>query len=161
MPACGGWSWPHVGEDNGWLIDLLDVDLNTLIEDHRVTHLVYEAPILVVRGRRGSQRTDRLEVIRKLYGMGDHVEWVCRRRGIYCREVEIQDSKKELAGFAQAEKSDMVAAAEKIGMVLPPGKLAEDAADAFGAWLLLLRAHSRQMSERFDKALWGARGALL
>lgn len=136
------------------MLDQLDKALASHIELYRPGALVYEAPILV-------PNRDNLLKLRKLYNLGGHVEFVCRRRGIECSEVTVDDVKKALAGFSAAGKLDMVAAAEKIGLTLPAGKKREDAADAFGAWLLLLRHHSRPNADRFDRALWGRRGVLL
>lgn len=124
--------------------------------------LVYEAPILVHKSRH-SQRNDKLEDVARTLAMTGHVEWVCYQRGIECRRVDLRKVKKELAGFGDADKDDMVAAAEKIGLKLPPSpkRAREDSADAFGAWLLLLRARYPSLSARFDSALWGRRGALI
>ena len=124
--------------------------------------LVFEAPILVHKSKH-SQRNDKLEDVARMLGLTAHVEWVCFRRGIECRRVDLRKVKKELAGFGGANKDDMVAAAEKIGLRLPasPQRAREDASDAFGAWLLLLRARYPSLSARFDSALYGRRGALL
>ncbi len=69
--------------------------------------------------------------------------------------------KKELAGFGSADKSDMVAAALKVGLQLPPGKAAEDAADGFGAWLVGVRLFCREYAADWDRRLWSSRGRLL
>lgn len=133
-----------------------------MIERFRPTWLVYEAPILVHKSRH-TQRNDRLEDVARTLALTGHAEFVCFRRGIECRRVEIRDIKKELAGFGRAVKDDMVAAAEKVNLAMPasPKRAREDAADAFGAWLLLLRARNRSLSARFDSALYGSRGALI
>lgn len=133
-----------------------------MIERFQPEWLVFEAPILVHKSRH-SQRNDRLEDVARTLAMTGHVEFVCRRRGIECRRVDIRAVKKELAGFGRADKDDMVAAAEKIGLRLPasPKRSREDAADAFGCWLLLLRARYPSLSARFDSALYGRRGALI
>jgi Holliday junction resolvasome RuvABC endonuclease subunit len=124
--------------------------------------LVFEGPILVHKSKH-SQRNDKLEDVARMLALTGHVEFVCHRRGIECRRVDLRKVKKELAGFGQADKDDMVAAAEKIGLRLPasPKRAREDASDAFGAWLLLLRARYPSLSARFDSALYGRRGALL
>lgn len=124
--------------------------------------LVYEAPILVHKSKH-SQRNDKLEDVARMLALTGHVELVCYRRGIECRKVDLRKVKKELAGFGGADKDDMVAAAEKLGLRLPktPQRAREDASDAFGAWLLLLRARYPSLSARFDSALYGRRGALL
>jgi Holliday junction resolvasome RuvABC endonuclease subunit len=123
--------------------------------------LVFEAPILVHKSK-WSKRNDRLEDVARTLAMCGHVEWLCRSRGVDYSSVDLRDVKKELAGFGGADKNDMVAAAEKIKLQLPasPKRAREDSADAFGAWLLLLRARNRSLSARFDSALYGSRGAL-
>lgn len=166
-PAVGAWSYNHVGEDIGLLLHLVDRDLNAHIDEYAPDAVAYESPILVIGAKRKDPKTgkvythtDKLPKIRRLYNLGGHIEFVCRRRDILCFEVSLFDMKRELAGMAHADKETMVAVAEKIGIALPEiGK--EDAADALAAWLLLLRKFSPALSARFDAKIWGARGALL
>lgn len=185
LPSVGAWAYPALGDDVGELLFCFDADLCRWL-DTGIEAVVLEAPILVVnhgpsqRERERGQwakhlqafdaspeitpgRTDKLFDIRRNLALFGHVEWRCRERGIECAEVDLRKIKKELAGFSSAGKPEMVAAAEKIGLPLPasPKRAREDAADAFGAWLLLLRHKNRSLSARFDSALWGRRGALL
>lgn len=161
LPECGAWAFEALGEDVGELLCRFDDRLSEHIERYRPEALVFEAPILVFGDRR--RGNDKLANVQRTLAMTGHVEFVCKRRGIDCSSVDLRAIKKELAGFGGADKEAMVAAAEKIKLGLPAGpkRAREDAADAFGAWLLLLRARRRQLSARFDQALWGARGALL
>jgi len=155
-PTAGAWTFPHVGEDLGWLACELEDVLTAHIERERPVLVNYESPILV-SGR------DRPIVLRKLYGMGMEVERICRRKGIECREAGLRKIKKELAGFSGAGKTDMVFAAERIGVQLPATLAAgrEDAADATGAWLLAMRDHDKTISAQWDRRLYAARGALI
>ncbi len=123
--------------------------------------VVYEAPILVVKGRHQSGRTDKLLTVRKLYAMGAHLEFFCAMRGVPCHEVSLQEVKNEVTGNNYAKKDAMVAVARKVGLDLPKGPGIEDAADAWGAWLLGLRHYSPEISRRWDKLIWGPKGALL
>lgn len=161
LPTAGAWSWPHVGDDLGELLDLFDQDLHGHIERFKPTSVAYEAPLLL-HGR-GGGRADSILPLRKIYSLGAHLEWVCRSRGIECAEVDIRAVKKELAGFGTAQKSDMVFAAEKLGVALPKTKAAgiEDAADALAVWLLLLRCREPRTSVKFDQALWSSRKSVL
>ncbi len=149
LPTAGVWRMLPVGADLGALIDQFDQALAAHIDQHRPDCVAYEAPILL--------RRDALLTLRKTYSLGAHLEWTCRRRGIECSEVDLRAVKLELAGMQSASKEDMTAAAEKVGLVLPSGPGREDAADAFGVFLLLLRARSRLLSSRFDAALYGGR----
>lgn len=152
LPHADTWEFVQARDDLGLMLDQFHDRLEALLDDG-VAAVIYEAPVLV------SQR-DNLLKLRKLYSLGPHLEWVCRTRGIPCHELTIYDVKYELTGSKQAEKADMVRAARKVGLGLPPGELAEDAADAFGAWLYLLRHSNRALSAEFDRRLWGSRGGL-
>jgi hypothetical protein len=55
----------------------------------------------------------------------------------------------------------LVAIAQKCGLQLPPGDPAKDAADAWGAWLLLLRHQHPAASREWDTRIWTPKGALL
>ncbi len=154
LPICGAWRFDQTGDDLGAMLAQLDDRLEETITQHGVQEISYEAPILL--------RHDTLGRLRKTLSLGAHVEFVCHRMGIPCSEVSLRDAKKELAGFGQAEKSDMVSAAVKLGVTLPATKAAgrEDAADALAVFLLLLRKRSRGLSYEFDRRLYGVRGQL-
>lgn len=162
LPGCGAWPFerpkPH---EIGLLLDLFDRQLNLMLDRFEPAALCFEAPILVHKSQ-WTQRNDRLEDVARTLAMTGHVEFVCERRGIDCYQVDLRAMKKELAGFSSAGKDDMIAAALKVGLALPvsPQRAREDAADAFAAWLLLLRQFSPLLSQRFDSALWGSRGLL-
>lgn len=163
IPSAGAFLLPQVEEDIGRMLCQLDDEIAALIDWHKPTLVIFEAPILPSRGRKGNSVMGSTLVRRKLMNLTGHVEFMCTRRGIECREADVQRIKRELAGFASADKRDMVAAAQKVGIELPITKAAgqEDAADAFGAWLLGLRYKDGALSARWDSKLYGSRGALL
>lgn len=178
LPLAGAWLWPSFdlapddpkndSWDYGGMLDALYEDVCRLIDCHEPEMIGYEEPILVSGGRGRDRRPgeygDKLVNLRKLYPLGPFVEWVCLRRGVRCVEVDLRSIKKELAGFGGADKNDMVAAAEKLGIVLPKTKAAgrEDAADAAGGWLYLLRLYGEKtFSQEWDRRLWGRRPTLL
>lgn len=167
LPICGTWRLTQAGDNYGrMLAELADV-LVMHIEQHRPDEVAYESPIIIFnqryKDREGQwrRRNDNLATLRKTIPLGPRIEEVCWRKGIPCGETSIESVKKELAGFAKADKAAMVAAAEKLGITLPEGPAAEDAADACGGWLLFLRMRSRHLSAKFDAALWGGRANTL
>lgn len=158
LPTVGAFEFVPTGDDIGRLLAQFEMALDTHFLAFAPVMVAYEAPILVVK--HANRGTDKLLTIRKLYNLGGFLEWYCRKRGIPCVEADLRQIKKELTGDSLADKDAMCRAARKLGLTLP-AKGADDAADAFGLWLLLLRTVSREKATRFDKALWGARGALL
>lgn len=162
IPACGAWEFERVDGDYGWLLDQLDQHLQVSIDRFKPEAVAYEAPILIARGRGGAIVGDTLSKLRLLYPLGAHVEFVCRRRGIQCFEVGVKAIKKEITGNAHAEKGDMVAIAKKCGLKLPIKSRGEDdAADAFGAWMILLRHFNPALSDHWTKRIYSPRGALI
>ncbi len=167
LPTVGAWKFVQTGDNYGAVLAQVADAVVAHIEVHRPDELAYEEPILIFNQRfkdaRGvwRKRNDNLSTLRKTIPIGARVEEICWRRGIPCHETSIASVKKELAGFRTAEKSDMVAAAEKLGVCLPDGPGREDAADATGGWLLLLRLRNRALSARFDAALYGGRANAL
>lgn len=156
LPQAGAWRIPVTppGVVGPMMVDI-DARLRELFDEARPDVVAFEHPILT--------RWDTCEPLRKTYGIGDLIEMHCAWRDIPCLKFSVKAVKKELAGMATADKDAMVAAAEKLGVVLPATKAAgrEDAADALGVWLLLLRSQDRLRSQWFDKRLWSARGTLL
>jgi hypothetical protein len=160
-PEIGHWTWEPTGDDLGWLVDQFDQDFNTTVLARRVTHLAFEGPLLVVFGRGKKKRINPHKFVRKIDAVIGHLEWLCRRHGIWCRECDPQVVKRSLAGFSHASKSDQIAAAEKIGLTLCSGEAKDDEADSLGVWLALLRDRDRRLGEQWDRLLYGRRGALL
>jgi Holliday junction resolvasome RuvABC endonuclease subunit len=153
LPTAGAWAFPQAGDNLGKMLCAIDDRLAEHFDTYQPECVAYESPILM--------RWDKLGPLRKTYSLGAHIEFMCERRGIPCFEVDLKAVKRELAGHHDASKKSMVYAAEKLGVILPKGPGREDAADALGAWLTLLRAKDRHASSRFDQALWSARGSVL
>lgn len=157
LPEVGAFAFDQTRDVFGDLAERWEDYLEVHFQRFRPLHVVYEQPLLTP--------TDKLLTIRKIYGMGFQLEGFVRRwskrigRTVTCEEVTVAAIKKELTGGRRAEKADMVAVARKVGLVLPtPG--ADDAADAFGAWLLGVRQYNRSQSANWDRRIWSPRGAL-
>lgn len=167
LPTVGTWRFAQTGENYGAVLAQLADALEAHIFDYRPTEVCYEEPILIFNQRfqdaRGvwRKRNDNLGTLRKTLPLGARIEEICWRAGIPCHETSVASVKKELAGFRTATKPEMVVAAEKLGVSLPDGPGAEDAADALGCWLVLLRSRNRALSAKFDAALWGGRANAL
>lgn len=155
LPLAGALTFEQAGEDLGLMAHMILGEVERLLDDTRPAFIAYEEPLLLPH--------DRKHNLRKTYATGVLIELAAHRRGIPVVEVTVKEVKRELAGNAYAEKHDMVSAARKVGIALPLTKEEgrEDAADAFGAWLILLRHHNRQLSADYDRRIWSARGALL
>lgn len=163
LPMVGAFSFVSTGENLGAMLAQVADAVEAHLDTYLPVEVGYEAPILIFNQRyrdaRGvwRRRNDNLATLRKTIPIGARIEEICHRRGIPCGETSVESVKKELAGFGAADKDDMVAAAEKLGVTLPPGPSRKDAADACGGWLLLLRYRNRLLSAEFDRALWGSR----
>lgn len=142
----------------------LDENFTALFNRFQPTVCVFEAPILPSGGGKGNSGPvmGSLLTRRKLMNVAGHLEWFCYVRKIRCGEENVRTIKKELAGHGKATKADMVYAAEKCGVVLPATQAGgrEDAADAFGVWLLGLRHTNRALSAEWDRRLHSARSFL-
>lgn len=160
VPEVGAWPFPQVNGDYGLLLTTLEDYLQVAFQRFGVEAVAYEAPILIARGN-GRRYGDKLSTLRLLYPMGAFVEWYCKRARVPCFEVSVTDIKKEVTGNSFAPKGDLVAIARKCGLQLPEGPGAMDAADAFGAWLLLLRHYDKAVSAEWDKRIFTPKGALL
>lgn len=165
IPECGTWEMPPVrnpdgSHDYGELLCGLQDYLNVTYIRFRFTHVAYESPILITR-RTDRRAVDSLAKLRLLYPLGPFVQWWCRRREIPCVEKTVAAIKTEITGNRHADKADLVAQAQKCGLILPPGEKAKDAADAWGCWVLLVRDLDRKASAEWDRRIWSPRGALL
>lgn len=153
VPTVEPWLFPAFGDDYGWMIDTLHEFVTRHIETVRPTALGYEAPIW--------KPGDKLFKMRRLYALGPHVEWVCRKKGVECVEHDLHDMKATLTGDRNAKKPIMVAQARRLGVELSSGQVAEDEADAFAAWLVLLRDVSPVASRQWDTLIWSKKGNLI
>lgn len=157
MPVADFWEYDHVGEDLGALARAFRVDLNRLeARFGSPTHVVYEAPIDVPHNT--------LIYKRKAFGLGMILEeWATDEcRGAVCEEVDLRTIKSRLTGSHKAEKTEIVRAVRRLGVQLPPGDGAKDAADAFGAWLAGGVDHYAQHHQQhWDQLLYRSRGSLV
>lgn len=158
-PETGAWSHEHVGRDVGLLLELLRADMNALADRLPPDVIIFESPILT--------RFDTPMKLRKLYSMPGYIElWardLAKARGapVIVQEENLKVLKKLLTGSSKAEKPEMVAMARKMGITLPKGEGAKDAADAFAAWLCCVHNHAREHQPYWDRLLYSPRGGLL
>lgn len=126
--------------------------------DPKALIIVFEAPILPgarfdpVKNRMVQQTN--IATTRKLQGLAFVTEMVARQRNCLAEECSLSTVKKEVGGGGKADKADMMAVAKKCGLNPPT----HDAADAFGVWILAMRAYARQYQHAWDKKLYGGRG---
>lgn len=155
VPNCGAWFYAEedTGADYGLLLELFRRDLEALAARHPPTHITYEAPLLM--------RWDKLQTLRRTYGLGAFLELWGRDRGAVVEEEDPKNLKRRLTGNSYAEKSEMVRMARQLGVQLPKGDAAKDAADAFAAWLIGLQHHAKHHLPAWDQKLYGQRGRLL
>lgn len=153
MPAIGVWKFGYCGDDLGQLLEDYDVELNKLAARFPPTVLIYEAPILLP--------SDKLLPVRKIFSMGAYTELWAKRRDARCEEVSSKAIKKAVTGNHVASKDEMVATVRRLGVPLPTGEEAKDAADAWGAWYVGLQHHARAHVTRWDQALYSRRGYAL
>lgn len=180
-PALGHVRMPDTKEDVGTFLDFyfrwlhakitdLQAEANVAcyptpygakLEDPKSLICVFEAPI-EMRARIDPDPTKKGRIIqaptsaatsRKLKGLAGVTEMVCIQRGVLCEEVNLMTVKKALGGFGEAGKDDMMAAAERCG--LKPK--VHDEADAFGIWIVSMRAYARQYQHLWDQRLYGRR----
>lgn len=93
---------------------------------------------------------------RKIYGLVALVEMTCLEFGIRCEEVSVAEVKQQLTGKGNAEKEDMVAAAERMGCTIT----VHDEADAVGVFLCGVRHHAKKNLPLMDQLLYGRKGLL-
>lgn len=170
VPTATAWRAPSSGEDLGafgaffWLKfnDLFArLFAETLAADRILVN--YEAPVLIEKRWDDEKKRmtggNPIVTTRKLQGLGVLLETLCKIHPqadrIQIGECHLSTIKKELTGNGRADKGQMVLAAQRAGIDLPPGKEAFDAADAFGAWLLAVRFHAPQFQRQWDQRLHG------
>lgn len=160
VPACGAWEFGDHGTNYGATNQELVKGLEFLRMTYNPTVMLYEAPILRIDHREGF-RSDSLHTLRKLIPLGVRVEEYCLDHGILCVEDNVKAIKKQLTGDQHADKKAMVAVARRVGLQLPAGEGAKDAADAFGCWYVAVRDYARHYLPRWDRAIWSPRGTFI
>lgn len=155
-PAVGAWRLPESDDDFALIGGRFEYLVETHIQTYRPTSIGYESPLMAP--------TDRLVVVRKIYGLGFLLETIAGRHGIPVFEKDHRDLKRELTGRHDASKDDMIEVALLCGIDLPPTKQEgrADAADAFAGWKIGIRELNPRLSERWDQIIWSkGRGGLL
>lgn len=178
LPSLGSFTMPKVTHDLGDFADFyfrwlhgkitelqMEADIETQAgtygarsADRKSLIIVFEAPILP--GARYDPEKNRMvqqtniATTRKLQGLAFVTEMVARQRNCLAEECSLSTVKKEVGGGGKADKADMMAVAKKCGLNPPT----HDAADAFGVWILAMRAYARQYQHAWDKKLYSGRG---
>lgn len=122
--------------------------------------IVFEAPLLPrahihhdpVKGAQLKQAPVTTDTTRKLQGLSGVTEMVAVQRGCLVEEVNVQTVKKAL-GTGSNDKADMMAAAKRCGLA----PKVHDEADAFGIWILAVRAYRKEFQRVWDQRLYGPR----
>lgn len=182
LPALGHVRMPDTKEDVGSFLDFFYRWLNLKVTDAmaeigpdlqtdpspygaRLRNpkdliIVFEAPLLPraqlvldpIKGKQLKQAPVTIATTRKLQGLAGVTEMVAIQRGCLCEEVNLQSVKKAL-GASGGGKDDMMSAAQRCG--LKPK--VHDEADAFGIWIMAIRAYRRQFQRLWDQKLYGPR----
>lgn len=169
-PILGGVRMPDTGEDVGpfldffekWMTRRVNVLLDAAAAAGSAPLIGMEAPVLprgkfnIKTGRYEEAKTT-ITTQRKLQGLAGIAEMVAYRAKVPIREMANSTIKKELAGHGHAEKSDMMIAAQRMG--LKPRT--NDEADAFGVWLVMVRFYAKQWAAGWDQRLHSSRGAMI
>lgn len=180
LPSLGSVTMPKTGEENGpyfdfffrWMhakISELQAEFEVETEpgdfgprsvDRKALICAIEAPMLPAARYNSEknkwEKTTNLATTRKLQGLAGFAETICYQRNVLCEEVYASQVKSAIGGSGKAAKPDMMAAAKKCGLNPPT----HDAADAFGVWVLMMRAYARQYQHQWDQRLYGGRGLL-
>lgn len=141
-PEVGVWEYPQVDDDLGALLHAFHGSLIPFLELWSPDHVIYESPVMA--------RANTLSFSRKVHALGGMLELACYRRNISVSEGHPYTLKRVLAGSHKASKDEMVKAARDLGVLLPKGPGAKDAADASAAWLHGTQCYNIQL-----RANWG------
>lgn len=128
----GAFSLLGVVQDLGGQALVLEAVADQLITRFDPAMLAYEAPILL--------KHDTLLTLRNIYGLGMVLERLAATRGLPVEEVDNKRLKNFMTGDPYAKKLQVVAAAQRLGVVLPAkdSEGRRDAADGLGCALLAL-----------------------
>jgi Holliday junction resolvasome RuvABC endonuclease subunit len=161
LPELGSVKIPDTGEDYGAWALFFEKWLLLLLEEQQPSVVTFESAILPKD--RFNPETKRMEstthpvTVKKLNWLSVHVEHACAKLGLECAQTPNSTVKKALTGNGRAQKPDMMAAAKRCG--LTPKNF--DEADAFGVWIVSVRAYARQYQHRWDTLLARDRGGMI
>ena len=145
-PRYGTFDLPKTQDDVGRFVAAFDEWLNALIDVEHPELLAFEAPLMLGGGQTSITTT------RKLMGLASHVEFVCYRRGIICREGNVSKIKKFWTGSGRAKKPEMIAAARKWGYRVRD----DNQADALALWSYMVHAKFEDQRHRWSLGQIGA-----
>jgi Holliday junction resolvasome RuvABC endonuclease subunit len=100
-PVSGSFSLPETGLNYGRYLAALDRFLNDHFTAHRPARVIYEAPIIRVRG--GHSATSMHTAI-KLMNLAGHTEFVCFQREIPCFSVNHNTVMKHFVGHGNLSR---------------------------------------------------------
>ncbi len=121
----------------------LDAVAEVLIKRFNPDLISYEAPLLL--------KHDALLKLRHTYGLGMELERLAETRGLPAKEMDPKRIKGMMTGDAYADKKEVVKAALRLGVELPPSDAQgrKDAADAVGAGIVALADFDPQSVARW------------
>lgn len=144
LPAVGSRKNPHAGGgaelEPFW--EAHDHWLTGVITDFQPNLVVWERPILAKHTNHAS--------VEVTFGLQAITGLCCRRMGIPCRRVTVQQAKICLTGSGRASKEEMLEAAREFGLV---GLVYHDEADAFAVWLRTLQVLDPSKALKFRPML--------
>lgn len=135
--------------------------LAALLEPDEFILVGFEAPILPRPKWDDKQQKmvmmTNLATTRKLGSLGVMLEAACELHSahIETRECNVKSAKVQLTGRGDASKLEMVYAARRAGIILPPGDEAKDGADAFAVFVQAVRYWAPQHYEAWLKRIHG------
>lgn len=158
VPTAGAWRFDHIDPNDTPLLysEYKSAFHRLLARFPAVSQVIYEAPFI-------DRYRDKVTSLRRRFGIDAVLELTCHEQNLIVEESPFGQLKRALAGFAKADKDDMVATALKLGVALPKTKAdgREDAADAVAAWLIGVRHYAPRFQPEWDRRLYSPRGALL
>lgn len=163
LPSLRSHRLPSTGDDVGAFLCAHEDVLRALLDEVEPTCIVFEAPVLP-RSKFNpiSKKVEggvSILTTRKLQGLAGVTEMVAHREGLDCREVQPSEVKQALTGKGNAKKPEMVRAARGYGLdpktYTVDGQDASDEADAFGVWLVAVRARRPDLAARWTPLFAG------
>lgn len=128
---------PKTGADLGRFAKEFDLFLRGMIQENQVQTCCFESPILPVETQ--------LIILRKLYGLAWHVEYICKELQVECFEANLTSVKKFVTGNGRAKKQEMLDAIQRYGYEAKTF----DEADAIGVRLYTLAQRFPELGAEF------------
>ncbi len=128
-PRSGVCQLPRNYPDYGKTWCYLETWLQMTVEQHGVTVLAWEAP-LIFGGKKGSNKPTNSHAIEFAFGVGSVCELVGARLGLICWKVPMGTARLHFTGNGRADKGQVYARALALGYPVT----STDAADATAIW---------------------------